>query len=54
MKLLPIELSNGKKIEGAKTGAKVGLGGAILTGGNQAEIKAGTLLEFSLTEAVNL
>ncbi len=39
---------------GAKTGAKVGLGAAILTGGNQAEIKAGTLLEFSLTEAVNL
>ena len=40
--------------DGAKTGAKVGLGAAILTGGNQAEIKAGTLLEFSLTEAVNL
>jgi len=40
--------------DGAKTGAKVGLGAALLTGGNQAEIKAGTLLEFSLTEAVNL
>lgn len=40
--------------DGARTGAKVGLGAAILTGGNQAEIKAGTLLEFSLTEAVNL
>ena len=39
---------------GAKTGAKVGLGAAVLTGGNQAQIPAGTLLEFSLTEAVDL
>lgn len=39
---------------GAKTGAKVGLGAAILTGGNQAEIPAGTLLEFTLTEALVL
>lgn len=39
---------------GAKTGAKVGLGAAVLTRGNQAQIPAGTLLEFSLTEAVNL
>ena len=39
---------------GARTGAKVGLGAAVLTGGNQAQIPAGTLLEFSLTEAVDL
>lgn len=40
--------------DGARTGAKVGLGAAILTGGNQAEIPAGTLLEFTLTEALVL
>lgn len=39
---------------GAKTGAKVGVGAAILSGGNQAQIPAGTLLEFSLTEALEL
>jgi hypothetical protein len=39
---------------GARTGAKVGVGAAILTGGNQAEIAAGTLLEFTLTEALVL
>ncbi len=45
-------LSDGSS--GARTGAKVGLGAAILTGGNQAEIPAGTLLEFTLTEALVL
>ena len=39
---------------GAKTGAKVGLGAALLTGGKQADIPAGTLLEFTLTEALVL
>jgi hypothetical protein len=39
---------------GAKTGAKVGVAGALLTGGNQAEIPSGTLLEFTLTEALVL
>jgi hypothetical protein len=39
---------------GAKTGAKVGVAGALLTGGNQAEIPTGTLLEFTLTEALVL
>jgi len=35
--------------DGAKTGAKVGLGIALLTQGNQIEIPAGALLEFTLT-----
>ena len=39
---------------GARTGAKVGVAGALLTGGNQAEIPTGTLLEFTLTEALVL
>lgn len=39
---------------GARTGAKVGVGAAILSGGNKAQIPAGTLLEFSLTEALEL
>ena len=39
---------------GARTGAKVGVAGALLTGGNQAEIPANTLLEFTLTEALVL
>lgn len=36
--------------DGAKTGAKVGLGVAILRGGNQVVIPAGTLLEFRLSQ----
>ena len=39
---------------GAKTGAKVGLAGAMLSGGNQVVIPAGTLLDFSLTQALSL
>lgn len=39
---------------GAKTGAKVGLAGALLSGGNQVVIPAGTLLDFTLTQALNL
>ena len=39
---------------GARKGAKVGVAGALITGGNQAEIPAGTLLEFTLTEALIL
>ncbi len=35
---------------GARTGAKVGLGAAILSRGNQVVIPAGTLLEFKLTQ----
>ena len=37
---------------GAKTGAKVGLGAAILRGGNQVVIPSGTLLDFKLTQAL--
>ena len=35
--------------DGARTGAKVGGGLALLTRGNQIQIPAGTLLEFTLT-----
>jgi hypothetical protein len=35
-------------IFGAKTGAKVGLGASILTGGGSINVPAGTLLETSL------
>jgi hypothetical protein len=34
---------------GAKTGAKVGVGAAILTGGSQVKIPPNTLLEFNLS-----
>ena len=40
-------LADGSK--GAKTGAKVGAGAAVLTGGNQVRIPPNTLLEFNLT-----
>jgi hypothetical protein len=36
--------------EGAKTGAKVGLGAAVLSRGNQVVIPSGTLLDFKLTQ----
>jgi len=39
-------LADGSK--GAKTGAKVGVGAAILTGGSQVKIPPNTLLEFNL------
>jgi hypothetical protein len=39
-------LADGKK--GARTGAKVGAGVSILTRGNQINIPAGTLLDFTL------
>ncbi len=39
---------------GAKTGAKVGLGLALLSGGTQTEIPAGSLLEFGLTTPINI
>ena len=39
---------------GARTGAKVGAGAALLSGGNQAQIPADTLLEFTLLEPVQL
>lgn len=39
---------------GARTGAKVGLGAAILTGGKQTQIPAGTLLEFGLAEPLKI
>jgi len=39
---------------GAKDGAKIGLGVAILGGGKHAGISSGTLLEFHLAEALNL
>jgi len=35
---------------GARTGAKEGLGAAILRGGNQVVIPGGTLLDFKLDE----
>lgn len=38
---------------GAKTGAKIGLGAAILSGGNQVVIPPGTLLDFKLTKALS-
>jgi hypothetical protein len=34
--------------DGAKTGAAIGLAASVLTGGNQVNIPAGTLLEFRL------
>jgi hypothetical protein len=40
--------------KGAKTGAKVGAGVSILTSGNQIYIPRGTLLEFSLGQALEL
>ena len=39
---------------GAKDGAKIGLGVAILGGGKHAGISSGTLLEFHLAEAMKL
>lgn len=39
-----------KGSSGAKDGAKIGLGLAVLTGGNQVVIPAGTLLDFKLTK----
>ncbi|MBW2220378.1 MAG: hypothetical protein JRF40_12965, partial [Deltaproteobacteria bacterium] len=39
-------LADGKK--GARTGAKVGVGVSVLTSGNQINIPAGTLLDFTL------
>ena len=44
-------LANGSR--GAKNGAKVGAGAAVLTGGNSIHIPAGTLVDFSLTGAVD-
>ncbi|VAW61463.1 hypothetical protein MNBD_GAMMA08-1747 [hydrothermal vent metagenome] len=35
--------------DGAKTGAKIGLGVSLLRGGNQVVVPAGTLLDFKLT-----
>lgn len=40
--------------DGAKTGAKVGVGVALLTRGNQIEIPAGALLEFTLTQPLTV
>jgi hypothetical protein len=37
---------------GAKTGARVGLGTAILSGGNQVAYPPGTLIDFQLTAAL--
>ncbi|NRB38530.1 MAG: hypothetical protein HRU20_08680 [Pseudomonadales bacterium] len=37
---------------GAKTGAKVGVGAAILSGGNQVVIPGGSLLNFTLSQAL--
>ena len=45
-------LIKGKK--GARTGAKVGVGAAVLTGGKQVNVPAGTLLEFSLRSPLHL
>lgn len=45
-------LSDGSS--GARRGAKVGVGAAVLSGANQAEIPAGTLLEFTLIENLQL
>lgn len=44
-------LIDGKK--GARTGAKVGAGAAIVTGGNQINVPGGTLLEIQLREAAH-
>jgi len=35
--------------DGAKTGAKIGLGVSLLRGGNQVVVPAGTLLDFKLS-----
>jgi hypothetical protein len=40
--------------DGARTGAKVGLGAAVLTRGGRLTIPAGTLLEFALAEPIEL
>ena len=40
--------------EGAKKGAAVGAGAAILTRGNQIKMPAGTLVEFRLRDALRL
>ena len=40
--------------DGAKTGAKVGLGMAVLTRGKAAGIQAGTLLDFTITTNVKI
>ncbi len=40
--------------DGAKTGAAVGLGAAVLTKGKQVQIPAGTVLEFALTQPVTV
>jgi hypothetical protein len=45
-------LADGSK--GAETGAKIGLGVAILAGGRHAGVAAGTLLEFRLAEPFSL
>lgn len=39
---------------GAETGAKVGAGIGILAGGKHAGLKSGTLIEFTIAEALNL
>lgn len=45
-------LANGKK--GARTGAKVGAGAAVLTGGSQIKIPPNTLLEFNLVHPLTV
>ncbi len=40
--------------DGAQTGAKIGLGAAVLTRGQAAGIRAGTLLDFALTADAKL
>ena len=45
-------LANGS--DGAKDGAAIGLGIAILKGGNQVVVPAGTLLDFKLTKSLKL
>ncbi|MDO6442298.1 hypothetical protein [Marinobacter sp. 2_MG-2023] len=39
---------------GARTGAKVGAGVAVLSGGNQVVIPPGTLIDFQLTKALSV
>jgi len=39
---------------GAKTGAKVGLGASILTGGQSINVPAGTLLETALRTPLSI
>lgn len=45
-------LADGSK--GAKTGAKIGLGAAVLTGGNQVNVPAGTLFDIALSAPLSL